>query len=78
MALNTMFLCCYFQHQHQKILGIHPVEKSVIDNILYDWTKKNLKTREDVDNYFKNKKDNKNYDETNVFDYNWLDDYDKQ
>ncbi len=48
-----------------------------IDNILYDWTKKNLKTREDVDNYFKNKKDNKNYDETNVFDYNWLDDYDK-
>ncbi len=48
-----------------------------IDNILYDWTKKNLKTREDVDNYFKNKKDNKNFDETNVFDYNWLDDYDK-
>lgn len=48
-----------------------------IDTILYEWNKKGFKTAEDVDNYFKNRYENKKLDETNVFDYNWLDDYDK-
>ncbi len=48
-----------------------------IDTILYEWNKKGLKTREDVDNYFKNKKETRSLEETNVFDYNWLEDYDK-
>lgn len=48
-----------------------------IDTILYEWNKKGLKTREDVDNYFKNKREAKKIEETNVFDYNWLEDYDK-
>jgi len=48
-----------------------------IDTILYEWNKKGLKTKEDVENYFKNRYDNKKLEETSVFDYNWLDDYDK-
>jgi len=48
-----------------------------IDTILYEWNKKGIKTKEDVDNYFKNRYENKKLEETSVFDYNWLDDYDK-
>jgi len=48
-----------------------------IDAILYEWNKKGLKTKEDVDNHLKNRYENKKIEETNVFDYNWLEDYDK-
>lgn len=49
-----------------------------IDTILYEWNKKGFKTKEDVENYFKNRYDNnKKLEETSVFDYDWLDDYDK-
>ena len=48
-----------------------------IDTILHEWDKKGLKSKEDVDNYFKNKYDEKKLEETNLFEYNWLDDYDK-
>lgn len=49
-----------------------------IDTILYEWSKKGYKTREDVENSFKKKKyENKNLEETNIFDFNWLDEYDK-
>ena len=49
-----------------------------IDTILYEWNKKGIKTKEDVDNYLKNRNYEKaNLEETSVFDYNWLDDYDK-
>ena len=48
-----------------------------IDTILYEWNKKGLKTKEDVDNYLNNRYENKKLEETSVFDYNWLDDYDK-
>ena len=48
-----------------------------IDTILYEWSKKGLKTEEDIQNYMKNRYDNKVLEETNIFDYNWLDDYDK-
>ena len=48
-----------------------------IDTILYEWNKKGLKTKEDVDNYLNNRYENKKIDETAVFEYNWLDDYDK-
>lgn len=43
-----------------------------IDTILYEWNKKGLKTKEDVDNYLNNRYENKKLEETNVFDYNWL------
>jgi len=46
---------------------------SYIDKILYDWNKKGLKTKEDIikdkNNYRNNRKKN-----TEVFDYNWLED----
>lgn len=48
-----------------------------IDTILYEWQKKGFKTKEDVDNYLNNKYENKKLEETSVFDYNWLEDYDK-
>ena len=48
-----------------------------IDTILYEWHKKGFKTKEDVDNYLNNKYDSRKLEETSVFDYNWLDDYDK-
>lgn len=48
-----------------------------IDTILHEWHKKGFKTKEDVDNYLNNKYDNKKLEETNLFEYNWLDDYDK-
>lgn len=48
-----------------------------VDTILYEWSKKGIKTKEDVENAMKNRYDNVKLEETNVFDYNWLDDYDK-
>ena len=48
-----------------------------IDTILHEWNKKGFKNKEDVDNYLKNKYDDKKIEETNLFEYNWLDDYDK-
>ena len=43
-----------------------------IDTILYEWNKKGLKTKEDVENYLNNRYENKKLEETNVFNYNWL------
>ena len=48
-----------------------------IDTILYEWNNKGIKTVEDIEKYTKNRYDNKKLEETSVFDYNWLDDYDK-
>ena len=48
-----------------------------IDKVLHEWNKKGFKTKEDVDNYLKNRYDEKRLEETNIFDYNWLEDYDK-
>lgn len=48
-----------------------------IDTVLHEWHKKGFKTKEDVDNYLKNKYDDKKLDDTSFFEYNWLDDYDK-
>lgn len=47
-----------------------------IDAILYEWSRKGYKTREDVENSLKKTYDKK-LEETNIFDFNWLDDYDK-
>lgn len=48
-----------------------------IDKILYEWNKKGFKTKTDVLNHLKNRYDEKKLEETNIFDYNWLDEYDK-
>ncbi len=44
-----------------------------IDTILYEWNKKGFKTKEDVDNYLKNRYENKKLEESFILDYNWLD-----
>ena len=50
-----------------------------IDTILYEWNKKGLKTKEDVENYMKNRsnENNRKLEETSIWDLDWLDDYDK-
>lgn len=48
-----------------------------IDKILYEWNKKGFKNKEDVTNHLKNRYDNKKLEETSIFDYNWLEEYDK-
>jgi DNA replication protein len=48
-----------------------------IDTILYEWNKNGIKTKEDVKNYLQNKFEKDRIEETNVFDYNWLEDNDK-
>ena len=45
-----------------------------IDKIIYEWGKKGIKTKEDVE---KNKKQFKsNNEKKEIFDYNWLDEED--
>ncbi len=48
-----------------------------IDTILYEWSKKGIKTSKDVDKLMENRYDNPKLDETNIYNYNWLEDYDK-
>ena len=48
-----------------------------IDTILYEWSKKGYKTREDVENGLRKPYENKKLEETNIIDFNWLDEYDK-
>ena len=43
-----------------------------IDMILYEWSKKGYKKKEDVDNAAKNSFDEKKLEETSVWDFNWL------
>lgn len=43
-----------------------------LDTIIYKWTSKGFKTMEDVEKYLKEKEDKK--DNTELFDYDWLDD----
>lgn len=48
-----------------------------IDTILYEWNKKGLSSKEEVDNYLKNRYESRKLEETSVLDYNWLEDNDK-
>ncbi len=48
-----------------------------IDTILYEWHRKGYVTSEDVDNANKKSFENKHLEETNVFDIDWLNEYDK-
>lgn len=48
-----------------------------IDTILYEWNKNNIKTKEDVEAYLKNRYKDRKLEDTSLFDYNWLEDYDK-
>ncbi len=48
-----------------------------IDTVLYEWNKNNLKTKEDVEKHLQNRYKEKKLEDTALFDYNWLEDYDK-
>lgn len=46
-----------------------------IDKILYEWQKKGIKTKEDVEkNRIKYKKERENEEKVEIFEYNWLED----
>ena len=47
-----------------------------MDKIIYEWSKKGFKNREDVEKNRLEFKKNKNKEKVEVFDYNWLDDDD--
>lgn len=48
-----------------------------IDTILYEWNKNGIKTKEEVEEHLKNRYKEKKLEDTSLFDYNWLEDYDK-
>jgi len=45
-----------------------------IDKILYEWAKKNIKTREDVEKNKKNYREKTNNQKLDLFDYDWMED----
>lgn len=47
-----------------------------IDTIIYEWGKKGIKTKEDVENNRKQFKNNNNSKNKELFDYDWLNDKD--
>lgn len=47
-----------------------------IDKIIYEWNKKGIKTKEDVENNKKNFKNKKLKENKEIFDYDWLNDED--
>lgn len=47
-----------------------------IDKIIYEWNKKGIKTKEDVENNKKNFKSKKLKENKEIFDYDWLNDED--
>ena len=47
---------------------------SYIERILYDWSKKGIKTKEDVIKDKSNFRNNRKKTNKEIFDYNWLED----
>ena len=75
----------WLDKSYDEELIIHALKEAVyngaisiryIDTILHEWNKKGYKTKDDVINGVK-KKENKRLEETNILEYNWLDDYDR-
>ena len=69
---EEIILCALDEANYNGVATIRYIVK-----VLHEWNKKGFKTKEDVDNYLKNRYDEKRLEETNIFDYNWLEDYDK-
>lgn len=44
-----------------------------MDKILYEWEKKGIKTKSDVDNHMNNRRKKEESKKVDVFDYDWLD-----
>lgn len=47
-----------------------------MDKILYEWGKKGIKTKKDVENHMNNRRKKEEVKRTDVFDYDWLEDND--
>ena len=43
-----------------------------MDKVLYEWEKKGIKTKEDVDNLISNRRKKEETKKVDVFDYDWL------
>ena len=73
----------WLQHNYTEELIIGALKEAVyngvknfryIDKILYEWNKKGFKTMNDVNNHLQRSDEKK--EESELFDYNWLDDED--
>ncbi len=85
-GVEVEFIKAWVEKMYDESLILRALEEAIyngavniryIDTVLYEWSKKGYKTREDVENGLKKPYENKKVEDTNIFDYNWLDEYDK-
>ena len=72
----------WLEHNYSEELIIGALKEAVyngvrnlryIDKILYEWNKKGFKTMNDVNNHLE-KREIREKEDSELFDYNWLDD----
>lgn len=80
-SMEYEIIGAWLEHNYSEELIVGALKEAVyngvrnlryIDKILYEWNKKGFKTMNDVNNHLR-KKDEKKED-SELFDYNWLDD----
>lgn len=85
-GVEIEFIKAWVEKMYDESLILRALEEAIyngavniryIDTVLYEWSKKGYKTREDVENGLKKSYENKKLEDTGIFDYNWLDEYDK-
>lgn len=82
-SMEYEIINAWLQHNYTEELILGALKEAVyngvknfryIDKILYEWNKKGFKTMEDVNNHLIKREPKK--EESELFDYNWLDDED--
>lgn len=82
-SMEYEIINAWLQHNYTEELILGALKEAVyngvknfryIDKILYEWNKKGFKTMNDVNNHLQRSDEKK--EESELFDYNWLDDED--
>ena len=80
-SMEYEIIGAWLEHNYSEELIVGALKEAVyngvrnlryIDKILYEWNKKSFKTMEDVNNHLIKREPKK--EESELFDYNWLDD----
>ena len=80
-SMEYEIINAWLSHNYSEELIIGALKEAVyngvrnlryIDKILYEWNKKGFKTMKDVNNHLENRERKK--EDSELFDYNWLDD----
>ena len=80
-SMEYEIIGAWLEHNYSEELIVGALKEAVyngvrnlryIDKILYEWNKKGFKTMEDVNNHLIKRESKK--EESELFDYNWLDD----